>query len=914
MTNLTLEGCVFQNFFYEMSSFIMLPILNSTFQQVRYNISIRNTVFSRFTNCGSLLSNYHHSTFYNFPPTFNANYLLPQYQYYGEHLQTSVNQHMQRRYMSYKSLSQAVVFDTSPFSRYNSNYNFTRQISLHDNMFINFNMLKRRHNDNNYTARNPPSFAKVQNETIRDLGLIVQLYDNFDESFLSIENNIFNDTQQEFIYQSGSGANIKTFHCQVVIPYVLQLTSSDIYSNLSEPFTQQTHLISVQKFRNSLIIIANNTFRNISLSGPVIHIQEKEKGFESAFIIANNSFDMIHGLINGNVINIIRDQFGNGLVTYPFPKYQDLINPASLQNNYGPQNSMYGGNILIAKNLFSNICGCQEVDVSVISVAAINNYGLYQQRNSVTNRCYPETIFNYNYLNESQYFKNISIQHPFLGQLKLLRTGVNITGNTYINVTLGSDRFQLLDITKGGLMKFQNVARISITNEYYENIGSVTGDYSSYLFNRIHYKTSSQGDLDFYKNQAPYFDEDPTFFLNVSSSLIIALTAAQIELGENHFNNIWQMDRYEALTSSTEIAAILYARCVRGNITIGSATGKPSIVENIKGYLNNQTLEGEGYKLNISLAKKNELVAQYGAGSPLFYFIKENVLDNLIFQNFELRNMYFASNISYPLGEEFRIPAIFSTHFRDSNYDNVIPNVLIKDIYMHDVQFDGASRYFDILARNITIQNVILKSIGHLDLADDPRIRSLVLRDRITNSYRDGSSLFKLFLYSKDPSNGLQTFATQVYIKQVDFQEINHTRGPFPVFIVERPFDNVPSLLSKIEISNLIINGGFFDETLSPSEWGTEIPEASIARFSLQKAAHIDLIIDTCTLSWLFSTSKANYEFNYNRWDDKDSVQDQHLQREELPNSLSWRAECFHSISSCQLSQQLCHRLITNLR
>lgn len=46
------------------------------------------------------------------------------------------------------------------------------------------------------------------------------------------------------------------------------------------------------------------------------------------------------------------------------------------------------------------------------------------------------------------------------------------------------------------------------------------------------------------------------------------------------------MDRYEAMTTATETAAILYARCVRGNITIGSATGKPSIVENIKGYLN----------------------------------------------------------------------------------------------------------------------------------------------------------------------------------------------------------------------------------------------------------------------------------------------------------------------------------------
>lgn len=43
------------------------------------------------------------------------------------------------------------------------------------------------------------SLTRVQNETVRDIGLVVQIMENFDISYISIENNLFTDIQQEFV-------------------------------------------------------------------------------------------------------------------------------------------------------------------------------------------------------------------------------------------------------------------------------------------------------------------------------------------------------------------------------------------------------------------------------------------------------------------------------------------------------------------------------------------------------------------------------------------------------------------------------------------------------------------------------------------------------------------------------------------
>ncbi|TNV74918.1 hypothetical protein FGO68_gene11958 [Halteria grandinella] len=836
-----------------MSSLIMIPVMNSSNEPFRYNINVKESAFSRFTNCGSLLSNHHHSDYYLFPPTFNSNFLLPQYQGYGEHLQRANNQFIQRRYMSHLPLQWNETFEQSPFSKYNSQLNFTRLVRIADNTFDQFNMLKKRHNDNNYTVRNSKDYTKVSNESMRDIGFIVQLYDNFDSSYLAIEGNRFSDTQQEYISETANSPR----HCQTVIPLIIPVYSQDIYANLSEPIVQMAHLISAKEFRNSLFLITNNTFTNLSLAGPLIHLQERPGGLESAMIIAKNTFSFIHGLINTNIVNIKRDSDATDqpllIQDVRQPQFSNLISTIALVYTFSQ--NMYGGNILIAWNNFTQICGCREVDASAISVGVkkfqySSNFPVSLKRNVVIPYLDPTIVFQYPYLSLSDLFLPVSITHPSIGQLTLLRMGVNITGNIFTNVSIGSERLQdLFQYIKSGITKIQNVAHVSISQERFQNCGSQWAEHSNYLFNLIHYKTSSVSADKTYNQAAPTFKSTSTFFATSSSAVLTILTAARIELGSgNYFNNVWLVDRTDAMTRYKEQATILFVNSLNGNLTIGGE--EESVIENVQGYLNNQTLDQNGvYSYQPELSSKSALVAQYGIGAPLFNFIKvNNTVQNVILKNIVMRNMYFASNVTYPSGESSRVPAIFTSDMQDKTFLNVLQSITLRNVLIENTQYDGTCRYIDLLAWNITIENLTMRNIGHIDLASDSRLRALVMRDRVGMVYRESVSLFKVTLMSKDSQ------ASQVRVNELILSGINATRGALPVFIIDRPWDQAPAIESKIQISDLTVKGDYYQEETVSQLWGSNLPSTALFKISNSKELAIQIEVTRCQLNWLYST------------------------------------------------------------
>lgn len=145
------------------------------------------------------------------------------------------------------------------------------------------------------------------------------------------------------------------------------MNAQDILSNGTDMIVQLTHLISIKSVRNTLILITNSSFRNITLSGPLIHIEERRGMAISPVIIARNNFTMIQGQINSNIFTIIRD---TDTQSY-YDSVQDLTPVGESMENYEKYYLsfiLFGGSIVISQNRFSYIAGCTEVDAGVLFI------------------------------------------------------------------------------------------------------------------------------------------------------------------------------------------------------------------------------------------------------------------------------------------------------------------------------------------------------------------------------------------------------------------------------------------------------------------------------------------------------------------------------------------------------------------
>jgi hypothetical protein len=135
---------------------------------------------------------------------------------------------------------------------------------------------------------------------------------------------------------------------------------------------------------------------------------------------------------------------------------------------------MFGGNILITMNSFSDICGCQEVDGSAIFVGVrytyifINTVEITEttKRNHVDFFLKPTNSYSKDYFKISdKLLLPFILNHPTLGVITLNRTGVKIVGNTYTNISMGVDRMQNGLLVNGGLISLINVPSITFERE-----------------------------------------------------------------------------------------------------------------------------------------------------------------------------------------------------------------------------------------------------------------------------------------------------------------------------------------------------------------------------------------------------------------------------------------------------------------
>lgn len=117
---------------------------------------------------------------------------------------------------------------------------------------------------------------------------------------------------------------------------------------------------------NSTIVISDNIFKNMSMSGPVIFASSYSLTYSTSLFVTNNTFELIYSYIGpaaiqmSRVYNRITSKY---LMNYRPPELGNDPNNLSTIFEY----AMYGGNILIEKNTFIDIVGCpQTVDTSLI--------------------------------------------------------------------------------------------------------------------------------------------------------------------------------------------------------------------------------------------------------------------------------------------------------------------------------------------------------------------------------------------------------------------------------------------------------------------------------------------------------------------------------------------------------------------
>ncbi|TNV88104.1 hypothetical protein FGO68_gene7381 [Halteria grandinella] len=499
------QNSEFSNVYYEMSSLVILPISRQYSQynnnKVRYatpqiKVTIKDNVFSGFSNCGSLFSNdldfflpssplssRYFSNMEYIKPLEKYRKLLQKYYYTNYALWTWVNEEVTLQPTYYGEVSD--VLEQSD--------QYKQAFLITGNIFKNFNYLKRRASDT-ITLRKESRTIKVNNDRMKNLGMVIDIYDNMQvPMYIQIESNTFQDTNQHLGQWNESQPGFD--HCMRILDSDYEWPQANILTSMiwGDPYFQQTHLINIKDNTNSSrVIIMNNTFFNVSIAGPLIHMQERRGFSTNQYLIVGNNFKMIHSYINSNVITILRINVDNSGMD---PYFKANNRTWSQQELNLIARSFMGGNILIKKNTFTEIAGCQSVS-ALIMVGVINNFmsnslnlpqeihdnGLDSFGNSTQ---FLQSILNDTFINLVPNVKLTIRTSKYPESLTLHRQVAIFQENRYTNLSMGVASSMGGIDKKGGLIKLVNVAKALIQQERFENIGGFTGEHLNDVLSQV---------------------------------------------------------------------------------------------------------------------------------------------------------------------------------------------------------------------------------------------------------------------------------------------------------------------------------------------------------------------------------------------------------------------------------------------
>ncbi|TNV74908.1 hypothetical protein FGO68_gene4785 [Halteria grandinella] len=810
-----------------MNSLIAFPISTLQFDPSNFTITIEDSKFARFSSCGSLLSNFHLQDIAKEPEPYRdwITYDITEYFGYSNQWQKAANAYINKRYLLRKPSSYMDVayfqrkydysyrlpYTLSPFERYNTGQ-FYSQVYLRNNSFSGFNYLKTIHHEGE-EFRKPSGLNTVTHIGLRNQGLIINFYGNFNQSYISIENNTFYDTYQAYqIFDT-------------TVNYVFEFNQNMF--GRKDPYHQINHLISVVNVTATLVILNDNIFRNLSISGPLINLAEEPGYFTTAFIIANNDFSITQALVNSNILQITRSV--TKINTYPY------VHPANVDMYSWTQymrldKYLLGGSIIVMGNKFNDICGAENVDASIILIGVRHDihddYASKRGHFPVMQETYFKFEFQNTYNEPQNYFKDISITHPLLGEIQLVRMGVNISGNTYQNICMGPEIFGAINSfqkeplkARGSIASFNFIPQVLMYNETYIDIGAFSYNYSVNLQKKIKNVNSIQQRFNWFMSEEVQLQSAPDYIKqSLSTSLIVVQYGQQIIMGGCHFDNIWLIDRLNALSRSQAQGLILYVEIFKGEVTLGSPD-KPMILQNLNGFLNDRNIDKmmSEFELDNTISAFEKYV-QYGVGSILFNLHNSsNSYNSIIMQNMEIKESYFCANKLENYDKQVRIPAILSTYLDDEWFQNVPEQVIISDIKISNVNFEGISNYFEILGEKKEINQIVIKNIGLKSFpASNTFIVEFVGSDRVSRDPKLFTSFFKIYLFTGHNQHG-----NDIDLANMMFSNINPSSGALPIFSFDRGYSKVDNAqcnvyMRYIDIKDSLLMDDFGDNELLP--------------------------------------------------------------------------------------------------
>ncbi|TNV88145.1 hypothetical protein FGO68_gene4655 [Halteria grandinella] len=729
-----LQRCEFNNFYHEMSSLIVLPIdryqdsLSTNFVVPQYSVEMTGNTFNGFTNCGSILSNEIELTYLQTP--------IKNYYFQYEQHQFAVRDYFKfNRY--YFSSRYAQWLEPPIQSEILPEYPYTFKVM--GNTFRNLNLLKRRFTDNT-SVRKESSLTRVISPKLRNLGLILDIRGSIGDSVpiqVKVYNNMIYDINQDFAKWNTVWGSFD--HCSPILDNNFAFFRQNVLSQDmgKDTYAQVTHLISIQNNTGSLIVIHNNFMSNISLTGPLIHIQEKAGSSNNRIVIVGNQVHHVFGYVSTNIIHILR-QANLDLIIEPTDQY-------TIRQLQMAKLSFMSGSILIALNSFSEISGClNAVTAGAIQVGIVHSQTpdsiVLNQAAEIEESRWADVIGSHfeNFLEMlyDRYEDYLYLELPDGYPVGFFRHKLSFWANRFTNISMGVSRnssdgsYEL----KGALIKLVNVPKTEMIENIFENIGGYTMEHHKDIiryifgapsFNFVNNKTLLWNNT--YALVTKTSLSSTNFFrIFLSTSLIVCHQCNLLNIGRrNVFKNIWLVDRYQALSRSQQQGLILYLIYHHGVVTVGGDGGN-TLIQDIKGLFNSFTMErfdkwnpqyfvDNMYDLNFY---EGDMI--HGAGSILFHIHHPtNIISSISFQYITFKRMYHRPQVQYV--DQVQLPSIVSSI---KNVEQVFFDgttfFTLSNIEIFDCHYERSNSYFEFEAEVTFIESVLFYNLGYWRLFDEP--------------------------------------------------------------------------------------------------------------------------------------------------------------------------------------------------
>ncbi|CDW77017.1 UNKNOWN [Stylonychia lemnae] len=706
-------NCEFKNMFYELGSLVKTPL------QKPFNITILSSSFQQFSICGAIYSNEYHNNL------TVRNSVQLDYPFIEEYIDIHdlITQSIQQRYFNQ-------TFDETLYTQTESN------IILDSNKFTDMHTLK----------RTSTSIEPVPLET-RNRGLILHLND-FNGNVI-IQNNSFSSIKQLFetcIVNSSLGSTYKKSE-----------QSSTYFENVvldSLNYLQLQNLITIISHESGLIQIHNNTFEKIGLSSSLIKIESEISETEFQVILTNNTFKNIVG--------------------YTITSVFHLTKQSSFKSTSSDSEIMTcSGGTLIENNTFEGITGCHMVHTTALFIGCKekNTYSsfyssletnsqeslfeLYGTESSTLLEVYQNK--NLSLLATSSETKKVNIYNYLSG---LIDTSTSmyiyktiLKNNTFLNCTLGvtykdsySSRFYM-----GSLISLMGILVAEIDAQNFTNIGAMTQEQLNLILSQIGITFTSDTE----KEKLPTSSQE--FYKGIVGCCLININQMLLlTLKGSYFENIWNIDRFNAFSTSSMQGLILYLKNYYGTLQIGDPTGQTyNTFKNITGLFNPVTVQNFGFNTNNSYYYYQQKFF-LGYCSSLFY-LSSNQIPLL-----KIRNFHYQYNFAYyDLGVSSPLAQIISHSQLDGSKYNQYYQ--LENIYIADNFGDSSSNYFSLSGTIISLSNVTLQNNGKV-------FDYLNLKRNYIATYGQTSAIFKLILEAVSTA--------RVTIEDSTFTSNNATSSP----------------------------------------------------------------------------------------------------------------------------------------